>query len=37
MTQVEQLADFVTGASYDAISEATRTALKIRILDALVH
>jgi len=35
MTQVEQLADFVAGASYDAISEAARTALKIRILDAL--
>src|SRR5712692_5096488 len=34
MTQVEQLADFVAGASYDDISEAARTALKIRILDA---
>jgi 2-methylcitrate dehydratase len=35
MTQVEQLAEFVTSASHDAISEAARTALKIRILDAL--
>jgi 2-methylcitrate dehydratase len=35
MTQVEQLAEFVTSASYDAISEAARSALKIRILDAL--
>jgi 2-methylcitrate dehydratase len=35
MTRVEQLADFVVDASYDAISEEARTALKIRILDAL--
>lgn len=35
MTQVEQLADFVVSTSYDVISQAARTALKIRILDAL--
>src|SRR5579883_3415114 len=35
MTQVEQLADFVAGASYDALSVEARTALKMRILDAL--
>jgi 2-methylcitrate dehydratase len=35
MTQVEQLADFVRKASYDTISVEARTALKMRILDAL--
>ena len=35
MTHVEQLATFVTSASYSHISEAARQALKIRVLDAL--
>jgi 2-methylcitrate dehydratase len=35
MTRVEQLATFVTNASYSRISEAARQALKIRVLDAL--
>lgn len=35
MTQVEQLAQFVTGASYEDLSEAARQQLKIRVLDAL--
>ena len=35
MTQAEQLAAFVVRASYDDLSEAARTQLKIRILDGL--
>ena len=35
MTQVEQLAQFVTDASYDALSETAREHLKIRILDSI--
>lgn len=35
MTLVQQLADFVVRASYDAISEEARQQLKIRILDGL--
>lgn len=35
MTHVEQLATFVTQASYDHISASARQELKIRILDAL--
>ena len=35
MTQAEQLAAFVVRASYDDLSEAARTQLKIRVLDAL--
>ncbi len=35
MTLVEQMARFVTRASYDDLSEAARQQLKIRILDAL--
>lgn len=35
MTRVEQLATFVTNASYSRISGAARQALKIRVLDAL--
>ncbi len=35
MTLVEQMARFVTQASYDDLSEAAREQLKIRILDAL--
>ena len=35
MTQAEQLAKFVEWASYDDLSEAARSQLKIRILDAL--
>ncbi|MDX1687954.1 MAG: MmgE/PrpD family protein [Candidatus Promineifilaceae bacterium] len=34
-TIVEELAHFVTGASYDALSEDAREQLKIRILDSL--
>ncbi|MGA2959398.1 MAG: MmgE/PrpD family protein [Thermodesulfobacteriota bacterium] len=35
MTQAEQLAAFVVQASYDDLSEAARTQLKIRVLDGL--
>jgi 2-methylcitrate dehydratase len=35
MTEVQRLAAFVERASYDAIPETAREALKIRILDAL--
>ncbi|TVM00973.1 MAG: 2-methylcitrate dehydratase [Candidatus Brocadia sp. WS118] len=35
MTQVEQLAAFVGRTSYDDISDAVRSQLKIRVLDAL--
>jgi 2-methylcitrate dehydratase len=35
MTLVEQLADFVVHARYDAISEEARQQLKIRVLDGL--
>ena len=35
MTQVEQMAEFVNGARYDALRTDTRQQLKIRILDAL--
>jgi 2-methylcitrate dehydratase len=35
MTQAEQLATFVVRASYDDLSEAARSQVKIRILDAL--
>jgi 2-methylcitrate dehydratase len=35
MTQAEQLAKFVVQACYDDLSEAARSQLKIRILDAL--
>jgi 2-methylcitrate dehydratase len=35
MTQAEQLAAFVVRASYDDLSEAARTQLKIRVLDGL--
>lgn len=35
MTQVEQLAEFVTQASYEDLSEAARQQLKIRVLDSL--
>ncbi len=35
MTQVEQLAQFVTRASYEDLSEAARQQLKIRVLDSL--
>jgi 2-methylcitrate dehydratase len=35
MTEVENLAAFVTRASYDALSESARVQLKIRVLDAL--
>ncbi len=35
MTQVEQMAKFVTRASYDKLSKEARLQLKIRILDAL--
>lgn len=35
MTQVEQLADFVVHARYDALSDNARTTLKVHILDAL--
>jgi len=35
MTQVEQLATFVVGASYGDLSEAARRQLKVRVLDGL--
>ncbi len=35
MTEVERLADFAVHASYEALSEAAREQLKIRVLDAL--
>lgn len=35
MSLVEQLADFVVTASYEALSQAARKALKIRVLDSL--
>ena len=35
MTQVEQMAEFVNGARFDALRTDTRQQLKIRILDAL--
>lgn len=35
MTEVAQLAEFVTQASYDDISEEARQQLKIRVLDSL--
>jgi len=35
MTQVEQMADFVNGARFDALGTDIRQQLKIRILDAL--
>lgn len=35
MTQVEQLATFVTGARYEDLSAGARQQLKIRIIDAL--
>lgn len=35
MTIVEQLADFVVRADYDALSEEARQQLKIRVLDSL--
>jgi len=35
VTHAEQLADFVTRASFDDISEAARAQLKIRVLDSL--
>src|SRR5947209_19856668 len=35
MTQVEQMADFVVGMTYEDLSEEARQHLKIRILDAL--
>ena len=35
MTQVEQLATFVTQARYEDLSEQARQHLKIRVLDAL--
>ena len=35
MTEVEQLAGFVTARSFDDLSDQARAALKIRILDAL--
>lgn len=35
MTEVERLAAFTTRMTYDDLSESARTALKVRILDAL--
>ena len=35
MTQVEQMAEFVNGARFDALGTDIRQQLKIRILDAL--
>jgi 2-methylcitrate dehydratase len=35
MTMVEQLADFVAGASYDRMSEKAKETLKLHVLDAL--
>ncbi len=35
MTHAEKLASFVVNSSYDAISDAARQELKVRILDAL--
>jgi 2-methylcitrate dehydratase len=35
MTEAERLAAFVTRVTYDDLSESTRSALKIRILDSL--
>jgi len=35
MTQVEQMAAFVVGASYERVSESAREQLKIRVLDGL--
>ncbi len=34
MTHAEQLAEFVTRASFDDLSDATRIQLKIRVLDS---
>jgi 2-methylcitrate dehydratase len=34
-TQVEQLGGFVSGTSFDQLSEAAREALKLRLLDSL--
>src|ERR1051326_3061411 len=35
MTQVEKMAAFVAGSSYDSLSEAAREQLKLRVLDSL--
>jgi 2-methylcitrate dehydratase len=35
MTQVERLAEFVTRASYEHLSEEARRELKVRVLDSL--
>lgn len=35
MTQTEQLAEFVVSASFDDLSDAARSQLKIRVLDSL--
>ncbi len=35
MTMVEQLADFVAGASYERMSEKSKNTLKLHLLDAL--
>ncbi len=35
MTEVERLAEFAVGASYETLSDTAREHLKIRVLDAL--
>jgi 2-methylcitrate dehydratase len=35
MTYAEQLAEFITGASYEGLSDRAEEQLKIRVLDSL--